>query len=369
MFYYLLMFIASIAFILLAFNNKTDKKKYYLFLLAGILIPSFFAALRGMSVGTDTYMYAVEFFEPAINATSFKHYQEILSTLRYGSIEIAYVWLNYVVAKLTGNAQVLLFIYSFLTNLFVYLGLNSIFNRKSQITLGWLIYFCALYCFSLNIMRQQLAGALLFYGVTQLMKGKYISYFVCLVFAFLSHNSAILGFVFLPIHEIIRFFKTKEYSSKIWVLLIGGSILTVLFFPVIVKLMVAIGLLGERYLVYAGSGVPIAPNTLLKRLPIIILMIVYGKRFNEHKEINLELMFILFFEILLSQLSIVVKFAYRITIYFTHFWVLALPQFSEVANKKERTLIYILVGLYMIAYWLLNFVILKGEAVVPFHFI
>ena len=103
-------------------------------------------------------------------------------------------------------------------------------------------------------------------------------------------------------------------------------------------------------------------------MPIILLIIVYGKRFIERNKINLTLAYLLYIEVLLSQLSVVVDFAYRITIYFTFFWLLIIPEFTEITNTKDKKIVPILIYLYLFGYWLLNFVILKGEAVVPYSF-
>ena len=97
--------------------KKKNKKLIIFFSFLAIFFPALLAGLRASSIGTDVNYYMLDNFKVAGYTTSFKKYMSMI----YAK-EPLYLVIVFTIKKIFDNQQVLLFTFSFLTILCVYLG-------------------------------------------------------------------------------------------------------------------------------------------------------------------------------------------------------------------------------------------------------
>ena len=73
-----------------------------------LFIPSFIAGVRDVTVGTDTWFYAEGFFYDVVHSRDFTAFINNI-----GRFEIGYGIINFIVAQITSNLNVLLFAIQF----------------------------------------------------------------------------------------------------------------------------------------------------------------------------------------------------------------------------------------------------------------
>ena len=144
-------------------SSQKNKVAIQILSLLAILLPALLAGLRASDIGTDVEYYIINNFEVARHVSSFKNYLPLI----YAK-EPLYLAIVYIIAKVFGNIQVLLFTFSFLTILFVYLSVWK-WKKNLSVPLFLLIYYFLYYNDSLNIIRQHLAMAIILYGITNLL--------------------------------------------------------------------------------------------------------------------------------------------------------------------------------------------------------
>ena len=103
----------------------------------------------------------------------------------------------YVIAKIIGNLQWVLFFIHILIVVPIYLGLRKFKDLDGKLWLCMLVFYFMFYNVSLNIVRQYIAIAILFYGISSLLNDKRgeTKFWISLIVALLFHNSSLLGIV------------------------------------------------------------------------------------------------------------------------------------------------------------------------------
>ena len=155
------------------------EKKYFsnkFLTIIALIIPILLAGLRKEGIGTDTEVYANVLYQAAKEANDFFDYlgKNVYSSFQNKPVsnwEIGYNLLVYVSVKLTGSFQGILFFTHFFIIFLIYKGLKDF---KGYFWTFWaiLIFYFMFYGSSLNIMRQWLAIAIIFYGTHYLQQNK-----------------------------------------------------------------------------------------------------------------------------------------------------------------------------------------------------
>ena len=169
-----------IVFALLSFGAKTKKQQYFSLCVSFIFL-WLLASLRSLTIGNDTYSYYLLF-------------RQIERGLDYillqGRFEIGYVYLTYLVSKITSDFTVFLL----LTGAYVYYAYFLFIKRYSaNYMLSVLLFLCLGYWGqTVNVTRIQLAVATMIYAYILLAKeNKRIGYGVGL-FSILFHRLSIV---------------------------------------------------------------------------------------------------------------------------------------------------------------------------------
>lgn len=232
------------------------------------------AAIRNISVGTDTKTY-IEIFYSIRKGVSW-HEQ------RY---EPLYLALIKFIDFLGLNHRGMLVIFSFLTYLFVFLSAT-----RKYLYLIVPIYILIAYPYSMSVLRQGLAITIAMYALRLFLERKYIK---TIIWILISAGFHVSGMVYLPLFLLFYFFKLKtKYAIPIAII---ASVLTSYVFTAQFIIENVASILGfnnmkitETYNYTAkGSGLGAFARRILMAIPVIYLALSKIKNDNMLKNIVL----------------------------------------------------------------------------------
>ncbi len=218
---YVFMIIFTTVCSFLAFNYKkmylkeqknNFKITYLLFALLAILIPTFVAGFRNITVGTDVGGTYLNIF----NAIANKNF-----TIR----DFGYGLINYFSLLISNDYQLLIFITSLIFEITSFIG---IFKQSDNPVISTLLFFFTnVFFVSMNMIRQSLATAIFILSIPSLINRKPVKYFLINIIAFSIHSSAILYF---PLYFIAnKKLKKKYIFFLLLIFLLFKSMLSNLF--------------------------------------------------------------------------------------------------------------------------------------------
>lgn len=220
-----------------------------------IFIPALLAGLRDYSVGTDTKNVIRTAVNLASNVDSFRSFLVFSqSNALFQRFDIGYSVFIFVLAKIFHNPQIVMFIISFLTGLFVYMSLYKM-RYECSILMGELVYLFTQYNASYNMIRQSLAMAMGLWAIAIVLNGdkkRYLKACIIVLIAMLIHSSAFLSFI--PILVYAFYSKQEQLSLFKNVIFVIVLIAVVTSATSIVTFLVNHGLLNERYSHYFTEG-------------------------------------------------------------------------------------------------------------------
>lgn len=201
-------------------NSDLARKAY----LKSVFIFAFlYSALRGPSVGIDTIQYNRIFSNIAENG---------LAVLpRNTEMEKGYMFLCWLLSKVINNPQIIIAV----TSGVICLGFYTIIKEYSEdYMLSSLIFVATVFTVTLNVARQYMALAIVFFAMKSAFQKEKIKTIILLALAVSIHYSAA---IFLP---VILLSLDKFYLNKRKVLIIGGiSFLAVPLYMTIITIVTA----------------------------------------------------------------------------------------------------------------------------------
>ena len=221
--------------ILKALTRKYEHAETVLLLpLSGALF--LFAALRGTSVGADTFQYCAHFLSIAQTRWSDLPFHE---TPRFGGVEIGYAVYNKLLSPFR-HEQTITVANSFLL-LFPLTVL--IFRDSRDRYLSFFLYFA--FCFyqtALNFTPSSIASYAMFLTFPLIRKRKLIPFLLCVAFAMTFHLSAIF---FLPLYFLGQFPFRRSFYVPV---LAAGGVLTVFYIYALPYLLLFVPSVYRHYL-------------------------------------------------------------------------------------------------------------------------
>lgn len=347
--------------LLLVFFFKM-KRNVKLVLVFSVL--TFIAACRAITVGNDTLQFSNAFFIIAQGGYS------SFNWLRY---ESGFIFLCEILKNLSRNSQILVFT----TSVFVMISFFIVVYKYSLNAIWSLFIFISFtFCASMNLMRQFMAiGFLLLMFVffePDFRRMKNMLFFALFVFfAAQFHNSAYFAGILFFISWNFKVASAKKmmkwYIAVALVLFCFCSVLTSFFYG---KL---------NYLAYLDSdsfGVSNYFGGVILALNALFIALIYSKTFpkipSEYKTpISNFLFHAVWFSFVFYALAIKVQVFSRMAVYFSAFYVLAIPYvvkwFSRCSEKK--IILDAILIVYSVAFFLI-LIIVKPEwhGVMPYHF-
>src|SRR5574344_1232898 len=208
---YLLVYFIILLLFYLAVQMKYSKRNYkkvvfYILIILVILIPSLFAGLRSINIGTDTRGYLSNDFNMSIR------YSNLLGVMKTTNEEAGFISLIFICTRIFSSIHSSMFIIEVIIMSFI-----TAYDLKSKTKGEALsIMFCYLFLGfgeSLCIMRQHILFAMLFFYLKSFENKNYFKTLLLFVLAYLFHSSTIvfaLVYLFLHIMNNNNEKKTKK---------------------------------------------------------------------------------------------------------------------------------------------------------------
>ncbi len=346
---YLLAFSVAILCSALAEWSIHKKKVAFSILLSlcAVLVLALLGGLRDKTIGTDVLYYIKGNYDLVVRSTAFTQYY----TSVYAK-EPLYLLCVYIVAKIFGNFQVLLFVFQLITVGCVYCALWRMRDSVSP----WfaLLVYCALYYNdSLNMVRQHMAMAIVLLGSTFIVEEKYKKSICCTIVATMIHFPAVISLLNVCLYGYLQKKKGKKNVSIRELVLFVVAIVGVLGIKVWIQVLIKFGLLSSRYLYYFSHGSVSGHyfDTLIYLIEICYLITNSKTLSRRMKTYNFYKMVALF-NIIFLQLTLFMNYGHRISLYFGIVNVMTIGQIPKTIYKaSNRMITYLIIVIIALSYW------------------
>lgn len=241
-------FVMLIALLIGYLANKT-KKKSYLWLL--IILLTIISGFRAKTVGVDTpaYYNDIEFGFP----------------YDWRFEEEGFRFLSNIIIDYTHNPQLMFVFCAFITNSFILIRLWD-FKQEARFDFMVFLYLFIFYGNTMNIMRQAVAVALVFYGTRYLKVHKYYKFLLFSIIAFTFHRTALLSIGYILLNLWFSMSKNQKKIFAIpFICIIFGTVLYVARY------------LGNDIIAYSSQTVSNVNVTFFYRLFITIIAIIFNE--------------------------------------------------------------------------------------------
>lgn len=344
-------------------NTKVGKISNIFFISLIILILSFIGGIRSNNIGVDIGVYGLNWFKIACNTDTFASYIDKING------DIGYLFLNYLVSRITNNFNVFLFVIQLISNMLVVITLYK-YKDKVPLWMGLLYFLCVFYCRTYNLLRQSLALAIVFFSIRYLDEEKSLKYFISIMIASLFHYTAIFAILLFFIYKICN---NKKDNKKLILIVILAIFLCAFIKPVIAFLY-SIGVVNIKiysYLnLFAQEKIDISISDEIFKLSILFIILVHIKDNVSKMKINKFLLICTILEFIFYQIRLVLNFADRIALYFGYFTMLLLPQCRNFLYKNSKNAVLLnnfIIILLLLIFWYFKFVILRSCEVYPYE--
>ena len=359
---YIITFIISIVFFMLAEKVKYKNKKVFIFLtFIGILFPCLLSALRDTAIGTDVKVYVEKWFQQARYSDGFFDFCSEVNCTEY-----LYLVLTYICAKISKEIYVLFFMIQFLNIIPLVITFNKLEN-KINVPFAMLLYYLFFYNMSLNLARQSIAISILILGTAYLLCDNKKNFLILLIIAIGFHSSAILG-VFVYIIYITSNKKNYFIYNLLYIIAI---VLILLNFSNFVNFMVNVGIISAKFSNYTTKYLreQISFDFFHNAFFIVILLVIL---LGINKKQNKFLYSLYIVGLGIFESGMISSFTQRASYYFIFPAIfLLLPQLCLIKNKKltKDKLLHIIIILSIFnTYWYYWIAHIKYHDTYPYKF-
>lgn len=348
---YIIFFLLSCTFL---FQAQKQNKKWNIWAIIGLLIPTLLASLRNENVGTDTGMYL--YIYNSIKDWTITDF----TTTKAANVELFYYFTSIISKQLTGFSS-LLFIFQALNVYFLY-STSYRLKKHLSISLVFFLYYIFLYSYSLNIMRQITAVMYIVWLSKYLIEGKCKIYIIGSILGIFIHSTAILGGFFVWICYKV-YSASSNKRLKYFIFACAGIILLYFIFSKISSLLTLIDV-GEyaRYGNYlTNESSYIGKSDLLIRFIFLILIIYISSKKLLSKKQKYSFIVLLFLEIILIICGKYSPVIFRLSLYATAFDILIIPYMLNLKKITYYSRVFFKTGLILTCcfYWWYT-IVLKG---------
>lgn len=364
MFYYLGTFILSLTFVY--YSERAilhNKMKKFLFLsFVAIFLPCLLAGIRGASVGTDVRVYVIPQYDRA------QAYSNFLSYYAVSNCELLYAALVFLCAKLQLGVTVLMFLVQLLTILPIYLiGVKK--RENLSMTFLMLVYYFLFYNFSLNIMRQSIATALLLLALIYFEENNYKLCFCLCIVAIFFHASALLSIIMFAVFKYASNGGTSFIKKA--TLVCATFILATNIYNIVDFFTNRIRLLPleyyDRLLRFSQDADVSWFSSLLRGVliffPFLVAFMSKSKdaKFDAYNYMSLMGYIFSFF----SNIS---QYLIRFSYYYQFMFILTLPSALKKITKKnyQRYIWYMIISLILVIYWYITCIAWGWHGTMPY---
>ena len=187
-------------------GDAVNRNKAFLVCYMGAL--ALFVGLADMFGGYDRYIYGEVFDSIADGVTNGMGYRYLPSLLFY---EPGYSALSYVIALVTENR----YVYIFIVTMLIYYCMYKAFEKNMpNYPLAMILFLGMVFYFTFTYLRQVLAFSVAWLGVTYLIENKRWKFFLIVLLVALLHKS---GIVFAALY----FLPLKKFKPGLIIMLLG----------------------------------------------------------------------------------------------------------------------------------------------------
>lgn len=189
------------------YKNHDRKVEYVFFSVLAVILPCLLAAFRDSTVGTDVNVYGDITFYRSFQM-DFNDY--IIS--RNG--EYLYLLVVYICSHIVRTTNFQYFILQALTIIPFYCTLQR--SKENEYAwFGMIVYYLMLFPYSLNLMRQCIAIAIIFWGFKYVQERKLLKYLLVILIATMFHTTGVVGVLIYPIYILVTT-NTDSLEESSW---------------------------------------------------------------------------------------------------------------------------------------------------------
>lgn len=287
-------------------ENMKNKKTFVVIAFLFLLLPM---ALR-YGIGTD-YFYT---YEP---------YFHFVGEGKKYFTEMGFNILNKIIYVCTGDFKVLIFITSYIIISFFLKGIID--NSSDRIFSVMLLFLAQIYFYSMNMIRQAIAIAIIFWGFNYLLKKEKNKYLICCLIASLFHISALCMC-------LLCFLENIELKNRTKIILVLAAFLVSPIFQFAVEEIAKT----TKYAKYFNSVYDqksVGTIVTFLNIFLFVLDLIYSKRNVDNKK-YIWLSNINFIGILFLIFAGFLPLSARLIRYISVFQVLFIPEI--IASEKGR---------------------------------
>lgn len=369
---YMLCFLLSCYSARLASRYYKKKNIYRVFSIIAVIFPCILAACRDSTIGTDVGIYGDIIFN---NSLKMKFSEFIV----YRKADYLYLLVVYLCSHTIGTLQFQYFVLQALTIVPFYSSLQRRESRRYA-WVGMAVYYLVLFPYSLNLMRQSIAIALLFWGFKFIEQRNLFKYVFAVLVSTLFHTTAIVGVVVYPIvilmnadtRDITTWNLYPKYKNSFWIkiayrygkfiswIIILTTIFLLTQFSRVITILYTFN--SENYSHFYNqllpSKTPIIVEYVVLMFPIFAIYLLQKKYYDcVNGEIR-SLFTLSAMGMILYQAAKISAETYRVSLYFNIFLPLFVVELLMYTRKAEKRLFrIILILICLIAFWYKFFVI------------
>ena len=341
---------------------RVDDTKDHNWLIMAWVVLSLIEGFRAYSVGTDTRTY-VKAFENQ-NLSNF---------------DLGFQLLNRAVALCSRTGTFFLLVTSFIITGLIIRAIDKM-SRDDAVSL---FIYMSLYMYfnAFNAMRQYIAVGLVMNAYVELRENRNVKFTLLQILAILFHNSAIVGFMLIPMYLFFRkygkerkmkltaFDQWKRKQEATLIPLMKRALIPVLAvlvfsigFNVMLRVVIAVYPKYSYYLTgdYAGGTAAIQQKVVYSAFLLVYLL------FSEEEEWLLMVSYAVALALLMSKMSMLSRFIW----YFDIFVMFAVAEVwhTRYISWETLTIVRICIGLACFAF-MLYYLINGVQRVTPYQFI
>lgn len=333
-----------------------DKKMFNIITIIALIIPILLATVR-YNVGTDYFNYMREFN----NVNNISFYEYLSSN---GIFEIGNFTINKI-ANIFNNYTIVLAINSILALIPIYVSINNHINKiKISVAISMFIYLCIYFPLSLNLMTQFIAIGFVAIAYKYIFEKEPLKFTVMIFIASLFHTTAL---IILPIYFLWNKKKDRIISKwKVFVVILI-CLTIVLNYQVILQWVSNIGPFND-YAIYVEARTKGANKDIYIKLLLFIIVFIFRKKLIKIDKRNELYILLIGLNLIIGLTGYTSPWIKRIAIYFEITQIFILPSFINfMRNKRDRSIIVLIICLYSIFYFILVYYILRQANIIPYR--
>lgn len=352
---YLACYLSSCFFAYFSFRfRRSNKYLASVFTFFAILIPCFIAGIRDPDIGTDVNVY----IKPIIE--SMRRSSTGLGTLLHSEIfvgetnGILFTILLYFCSRFKNGLFLALFLTEFLCLFPVYKVVQKQSYSAGLKVLALFSYYCIFYHYSLNLMKQCIAVAIILYGFELLKNNKFWSFiFLVLATALIVHKTAIIAlaipFIFILAtnqRELlvykwlnIRLSLEKRSSRRLKNLIFIAALVVIIFMLLNIRSLLVIAVQIKHSYIHQLKnlkGFELKYSNFLVMLMLIAPLVLFRRKLIKTDFVCRFYFLLHIISTLLYQFVGVSPALYRLSLYTMIFVILEIPEFTDKFKKDSK---------------------------------